>query len=59
VQSGLSSEEQAMLSHLLTRLRMSLLSRYMGTGDLVSFRLEKRKSRRETRARRPAAASAP
>jgi hypothetical protein len=48
-----------MLSHLLTRLRMSLLSRYMGTGDLVSFRLEKRKSRRETRARRPAAASAP
>jgi DNA-binding MarR family transcriptional regulator len=59
VQSGLSSEEQAMLSHLLTKLRMSLLSRYMGTGDLVSFRLEKRKSRRETRTRRPAAASTP
>jgi DNA-binding MarR family transcriptional regulator len=59
VQSGLSSEEQAMLSHLLTKLRMTLLSRYMGTGDLLSFRLEKRKSKRESKARRPAAASTP
>jgi DNA-binding MarR family transcriptional regulator len=59
VQSGLSSEEQAMLSHLLTKLRMSLLSRYMGTGDLVSFRLEKRNRKRETKAKRPAVTASP
>ena len=50
VQSGLSSDEQVMLSHLLTKLRMSLLSRYIGR-DLVSYRLEaRRRKRRKTRA---------
>jgi DNA-binding MarR family transcriptional regulator len=59
VQSGLSSDEQAMLSHLLTKLRMSLLSRYMGTGDLMSFRLEKRNRKRAAKAKRPAATATP
>lgn len=47
LQEGLSSEEQALLSHLLAKLRMSLLSRYIGR-DLLSYRIEhrKRKSRR-------------
>jgi len=49
VQSGLSSDEQVMLSHLLTKLRMSLLSRYIGR-DLVAYRLEERRKKR-----RPAA----
>jgi DNA-binding MarR family transcriptional regulator len=53
MQAGLSNEEQAMLGHLLTKLRVSLLSRYMGTGDLMSFRLEKRNRKRAARATRP------
>ena len=57
VQSGLSSEEQAMLSHLLTKLRMTLLSRYMGNGDLMSFRLEKRNRKRAAKAKRPVTAA--
>ena len=60
VQAGLSSEEQAMLSHLLTKLRMSLLSRYMGTGDLLSFRMEQRNRKRAAaKAKRPAATATP
>jgi MarR family 2-MHQ and catechol resistance regulon transcriptional repressor len=42
VQQGLSSEEQALLSHLLSKLRMSLLSRYIGR-DLLAYRIERRK----------------
>jgi DNA-binding MarR family transcriptional regulator len=50
VQSGLSRDEQVMLSHLLTKLRMSLLSRYIGR-DLVAFRLEaNRRKRRKGKA---------
>lgn len=47
VQSGLSSDEQVMLSHLLTKLRMSLLSRYIGR-DLVAYRLEERRKKRRS-----------
>ncbi|HEX5367916.1 MAG TPA: MarR family transcriptional regulator [Dehalococcoidia bacterium] len=46
VQSGLSNEEQVMLSHLLAKLRMSLLSRYIGR-DLVSYRIEARRRKRQ------------
>ncbi len=46
VQSGLSSEEQVMLSHLLAKLRMSLLSRYIGR-DLLSHRIEARRKKRQ------------
>lgn len=42
LQQGLSSEEQALLSHLLAKLRMSLLSRYIGS-DLLAYRIEHRK----------------
>jgi MarR family transcriptional regulator, 2-MHQ and catechol-resistance regulon repressor len=42
VQSGLSHEEQAMLSHLLAKLRMSLLTRYIGR-DLLSYRIDRRR----------------
>ena len=42
VQTGLNPEEQAMLSHILTKLRMSLLSRYIGR-DLLAYRIERRK----------------
>ena len=45
VQSGLSTDEQVMLSHLLAKLRMSLLSRYIGR-DLVSHRIEARRRKR-------------
>ena len=41
-QGGLSSEEQALLSHLLTKLRMSVLSRYIGN-DLLAYRIRHRK----------------
>ena len=56
MQAGMTSEEQAMLGHLLTKLRMSLLSRYMGTGDLMSFRMEKRNRKRAAKDKRPAPA---
>jgi MarR family 2-MHQ and catechol resistance regulon transcriptional repressor len=42
LQQGLSSDEQALLSHLLSKLRMSLLSRYIGR-DLLAYRIERRK----------------
>ena len=42
LQQGLSPEEQALLSHLLSKLRMSLLSRYIGR-DLLAYRIEHRK----------------
>jgi DNA-binding MarR family transcriptional regulator len=42
MQAGLNHEEQAMLSHILSRLRMALLSRYIGR-DLVAYRIERRK----------------
>jgi hypothetical protein len=38
VQAGLTKEEQALLSHLLAKLRVSLFSRYIGR-DLVAYRL--------------------
>ena len=57
MQAGLSNEEQAMLGHLLTKLRISLLSRYMGTGDLMSFRLEKRNRKRAAKAKRATTAA--
>jgi len=44
VQAGLNAEEQAMLSHLLAKLRVSLFSRYIGR-DLVSFRIEEKRRR--------------
>jgi DNA-binding MarR family transcriptional regulator len=49
VQSGLSSDEQAMLSHILAKLRVSLFSRYIGR-DLVAYRIEakRRKARDQT-----------
>ena len=37
-----------MLSHLLAKLRVSLLSRYIGGDDLLSYRLEARRSRKKT-----------
>jgi MarR family 2-MHQ and catechol resistance regulon transcriptional repressor len=42
LQQGLSTEEQALLSHLLAKLRMSLLSRYIGS-DLLAYRIAQRK----------------
>jgi DNA-binding MarR family transcriptional regulator len=57
VQGGLTREEQAMLGHLLTKLRTSLLSRYMGTDDLLSFRIEKRNRKRAAKAEVAAASS--
>jgi MarR family transcriptional regulator, 2-MHQ and catechol-resistance regulon repressor len=49
VQSGLSSDEQAILSHILAKLRVSLFSRYIGR-DLVAYRIEakRRKGRDQT-----------
>ena len=44
LQQGLTSEEQAILSHLLAKLRMSLLSRYIGR-DLLTYRIEHRKGK--------------
>jgi len=57
--SGLSKEEMEMLSHLLAKLRVSLLSRYIGGDDLLSYRLEARRSRKKTsdQSSRPAAVS--
>jgi DNA-binding MarR family transcriptional regulator len=45
LQEGLSSEEQALLSHLLAKLRFSLLSRYIGQ-DLLSYRIEARRRKK-------------
>jgi MarR family 2-MHQ and catechol resistance regulon transcriptional repressor len=42
LQMGLDTEEQLLLSHLLTKVRMSLLSRYLPGTDLVSYRIENR-----------------
>lgn len=42
LQLGLTSEEQALLSHLLAKLRLNLLSRYIGR-DLLTYRIEHRK----------------
>lgn len=50
LQSGLTSEEQALLSHLLAKLRVSLLSRYIGR-DLVSYRIAAEQDRRSGRGR--------
>jgi DNA-binding MarR family transcriptional regulator len=47
VWSGLSTEEMQMLSHLLAKLRVSLLSRYLGGDDLMSYRMEARRRRRK------------
>jgi len=47
MQAGLSTDEQVMLSHLLSKLRMSLLSRYIGR-DLFSYKIEERKRRRKS-----------
>ena len=52
VQSGLSTEEQQMLSHLLAKLRVSLFSRYIGK-DLVAYRIEARKRRESERSKAP------
>lgn len=49
VQSGLTRPEQALLSHLLTKLRMSLLTRYIGRDSLVQYRLEEQRRRRGRR----------
>jgi len=57
VQSGLSSEEQVLLSHLLTKLRMSLLSRYIGR-DLVAYRLEAKRKKRRKAVKAPAGPTA-
>jgi DNA-binding MarR family transcriptional regulator len=46
VWSGLTGEEMEMLSHLLAKLRVSLLSRYLGSDDLVTYKLEARQRRR-------------
>ena len=42
---GLSSDEQAFLSHLLGKLRFSLLTRFIGQ-DLLSYRIEARRRRK-------------
>ena len=42
LQAGLSPEEQSLLSHLLAKLRMSMLSRYIGR-DLLSYRIDARR----------------
>jgi hypothetical protein len=52
VQSGLSTEEQQMLSHLLAKLRVSLFSRYIGK-DLVAYRIAARKRREAERSKAP------
>lgn len=44
VQSGLNTDEQEMLSHLLSKLRLSLFSRYIGK-DLVAYRIAAKKRR--------------
>jgi DNA-binding MarR family transcriptional regulator len=41
-QKGLSTEEQTLLSHLLAKLRLNLLSRFIGR-DLLSYRIEHRR----------------
>ena len=45
LQEGLSGEEQALLSHLLSKLRFSLLTRFIGQ-DLLSYRIEARRRRK-------------
>jgi DNA-binding MarR family transcriptional regulator len=45
LQSGLTSDEQEILSHLLAKLRMSLFSRYLGK-DLIAFRLAAQRGRK-------------
>jgi DNA-binding MarR family transcriptional regulator len=47
VWSGMGPEEMVMLSHLLTKLRASLLGRYLGGDDLMSYKLEARRRRRK------------
>ena len=47
VWSGMSHEEMEMLSHLLAKLRVSLLSRYLGSDDLLSYRIEARRRRKK------------
>jgi DNA-binding MarR family transcriptional regulator len=47
LQQGLTTQEQAMLSHLLTKLRLTLLTRYIGD-DLLSYRIEERKRKRRS-----------
>jgi DNA-binding MarR family transcriptional regulator len=49
VWSGMSKEEMEMLSHLLAKLRVSLLSRYLGGDDLLAYRLEVRRRRKKAR----------
>jgi DNA-binding MarR family transcriptional regulator len=58
VQSGLTSEEQAVLSHLLAKLRVSLLARYIGR-DLVTYRLAAKQKRDSARRRRQQEISPP
>jgi hypothetical protein len=43
----MSHEEMEMLSHLLAKLRVSLLSRYLGSDDLLSYRIEARRRRKK------------
>ena len=50
LQSGLTREEQEVLSHLLAKLRMSVLSRFHGK-DLVAFRMAEQRQRKSRRSR--------
>ena len=47
VWSGLDHEEMSLLSHLLAKLRVSLLTRYIQDEDLVMHRIEHRQRRRK------------
>jgi DNA-binding MarR family transcriptional regulator len=49
LQAGLNTAEQLLLSHLLTKVRMSLLSRYVKGPDLVAYRLENKRRNRKRR----------
>ena len=48
LQSGLTREEQEVLSHLLAKLRMSVFSRFHGK-DLVAFRMAEQRQRKNRR----------
>ncbi|HLF77982.1 MAG TPA: MarR family transcriptional regulator [Dehalococcoidia bacterium] len=46
---GLSDTEKAVLSHLLAKFRLNLLSRYIGFERLLPYKLKKRQGRRPRR----------
>ncbi len=53
--SGLSDEEKRALSELLSKLRLSLLTRYLDRPGLASYRLDAQRKQRPKRAKRPKA----